>query len=119
VGSAGRGDLGSAWRPRHFTHSNIMAWVAFDRAIRTVEEFGLDGAADHWRHLREQIHHQVCWEAFDPELNSFVQSYGAKELDGSLLLLPIVGFLPAIDRRIRGTVTAVEKYLLRDGFVAR
>jgi GH15 family glucan-1,4-alpha-glucosidase len=96
-----------------------MAWVAFDRAIRTVEEFGLDGPADHWRDLREQIHHQVCREAFDPELNSFVQSYGAKELDGSLLLLPIVGFLPAIDRRIRGTVTAVEKYLLRDGFVAR
>jgi len=105
--------------PRHFTHSKVMAWVAFDRAIRTVEEFGLDGPADHWRDLREQIHHQVCRKAFDPELNSFVQSYGAKELDGSLLLLPIVGFLPAIDRRIQGTVTAVEKYLLRDGFVAR
>jgi GH15 family glucan-1,4-alpha-glucosidase len=104
---------------RHFTHSKAMAWVAFDRAVRTVEEFGLDGPADRWRALRERVHGQVCRQAFDTELNSFVQSYGAKQLDASLLLLPLVGFLPASDPRIQGTVAAVEAHLLRDGYVAR
>jgi len=104
---------------RHFTHSKVMAWVAFDRAVRTVEEFGLEGPVDRWRVLREQVHHKVCAEAFDLELGSFVQAYGSKEVDASLLLLPLVGFLPAEDPRITGTVAAVETRLLKDGFVAR
>lgn len=104
---------------RHFTHSKVMVWVAFDRAIRTVEEFGLDGPVARWRALRERIHAEVCRHGFDPELGSFVQSYGAKVVDASLLLLPLVGFLPADDPRIRGTVAAIEARLLRDGFVAR
>jgi GH15 family glucan-1,4-alpha-glucosidase len=104
---------------RHFTHSKVMVWVAFDRAIRTVEEFGLDGPVERWRALRERIHGEVCRRGFDPGLNSFVQSYGAKVLDASLLLVPQVGFLPAGDPRVRGTVAAVERHLLRDGFVAR
>jgi GH15 family glucan-1,4-alpha-glucosidase len=104
---------------RHFTHSKVMAWVAFDRAVRSVEEFGLSGPAERWAELRDRIHAEVCRDGFDPDLNSFVQSYGAKELDASLLLLPLVGFLPADDPRIQGTVSAVEKHLLKDGFVAR
>jgi GH15 family glucan-1,4-alpha-glucosidase len=104
---------------RHFTHSKVMVWVAFDRAIRTVEEFGLDGPVERWRALRERIHGEVCRRGFDPELNSFVQSYGAKVLDASLLLIPQVGFLPASDPRVQGTVAAIERHLLRDGFVAR
>ena len=104
---------------RHFTHSKVMAWVAFDRAVRTVEEFGLEGPVDRWRVLRERVHREVCAKAFDPELGSFVQSYGSKEVDASLLLLPLVGFLPAEDPRINGTVAAVEERLLKDGFVAR
>lgn len=104
---------------RQFTHSKVMAWVAFDRAVRSIEEFGLPGPAERWRALREKIHEQVCREGFDPGLNSFVQSYGSKQLDASLLLLPLVGFLPADDPRIMGTVAAIEKMLLRDCFVAR
>ena len=104
---------------RQFTHSKVMAWVAFDRAIRSVEEFQLDGPAERWHIHRERVHEQVCREGFDPELNSFVQSYGARQLDASLLLLPLVGFLPAHDPRIRGTVQAIETSLLKDGFVAR
>jgi GH15 family glucan-1,4-alpha-glucosidase len=104
---------------RHFTHSKVMAWVAFDRAVRTVEEFGLEGPVDRWRALRERVHREVCAKGFDPELGSFVQSYGGKEVDASLLLLPLVGFLPAGDRRVIGTVAAVERHLLEDGFVAR
>ena len=104
---------------RQFTHSKVMAWVAFDRAIRSVQEFGLEGPIERWQGLREQVHKQVCREAFDKSLNSFVQFYGASLLDASLLLLPLVGFLPAADPRIQGTLAAVEKYLLKDGFVAR
>ena len=104
---------------RHFTHSKVMVWVAFDRAVRSVEEFGLDGPVERWRGLRERVHDEVCTKAFDPGLDSFVQSYGAKEIDASLLLLPLVGFLPARDPRMAGTVRAVEKHLLADGFVAR
>ena len=100
---------------RHFVHSKVMAWVAFDRAVRTVEEQGLDGPVDRWRKLREQIHAEVCDRGFDASLGSFVQSYGSKELDASLLLIPLVGFLPADDERVRGTVEAVERELLRDG----
>jgi GH15 family glucan-1,4-alpha-glucosidase len=104
---------------RHFTHSKVMAWVAMDRAIRSVEDFGLSGPVDEWRRLRSEIHAQVCREGFDAGLGSFVQSYGAKELDASLLMIPLVGFLPADDPRVRGTVEAIERHLMRDGFVDR
>jgi GH15 family glucan-1,4-alpha-glucosidase len=104
---------------RHFVHSKVMAWVAFDRAVRTVEEQGLNGPVERWRELREQIHAQVCERGFDASIGSFVQSYGSTELDASLLLIPLVGFLPADDERVRGTVEAVERELLRDGLVRR
>jgi GH15 family glucan-1,4-alpha-glucosidase len=104
---------------RHFTYSKVMCWVAFDRAIRSAEQFGLEGPLDHWRQICATIHADVCAQAFDAELGSFVQSYGSKQLDASLLLLPLVGFLPADDPRIRGTVAAIEKRLLVDGFVMR
>ena len=104
---------------RHFVHSKAMAWVAFDRAVLTVEEQGLEGPVDRWRELRDEIHREVCEKGFDAELGSFTQSYGSQELDASLLLLPLVGFLPATDHRIRGTIEAVERELLQDGFVLR
>jgi GH15 family glucan-1,4-alpha-glucosidase len=104
---------------RHFVHSKVMAWVAFDRAVRTVEEQGLDGPADRWRKVRDEIRAEVCERGFDAELGSFVQSYGSKELDASLLTIPLVGFLPASDPRIRGTIEAVERELLQDGLVLR
>jgi GH15 family glucan-1,4-alpha-glucosidase len=104
---------------RHFVHSKVMAWVAFDRAVRTVEEHGLDGPVERWRELRAQIHAEVCERGFDESLGSFVQSYGSKELDANLLLIPLVGFLPADDERVRGTVEAVERELLRDGLILR
>jgi GH15 family glucan-1,4-alpha-glucosidase len=104
---------------RHFVYSKVMAWVAFDRAIKSVETFGLEGPVTRWRKLRSQIFAEVCERGFDPELGSFVQSYGSKDIDASLLLLPTVGFLPVTDRRIGGTVRAVEERLLADGFVLR
>ena len=96
-----------------------MAWVAFDRAVRTVEDQGFEGPVGRWRELCAQIHAEVCDLGFDASLGSFVQSYGSKELDASLLLIPLVGFLPADDERVQGTVEAVERELLRDGLVAR
>ena len=104
---------------RHFVHSKVMAWVAFDRAVRTVEEQGLDGPVDEWRRVRDAIHADVCKQGFDRKRGSFVQSYGSKELDASLLMLPLVGFLPASDPRIRGTIEAIEADLLQDGLVLR
>ncbi len=104
---------------RHFTHSKVMAWVAFDRAIKSAETFGLEGPLDEWRRLREQIYDEVCANGFDNELASFVQSYGSKQLDAGLLLMPCVGFLPVGDPRVKGTVAAIERGLLRDGFVMR
>ena len=104
---------------RHFTHSKVMAWVAMDRAVRAVTDFGLDGPADRWRRLRHEIHQEVCERAYDAERNTFTQYYGGRELDASLLLLPTVGFLPAGDDRIRGTVEAVQRELSDDGFVLR
>jgi GH15 family glucan-1,4-alpha-glucosidase len=104
---------------RHFTHSKVMAWVAADRAVKAIEHFQMDGPLDRWRQLRQEIHAQVCREGFDPALNAFVQYYGCKQLDASLLMLPLVGFLPATDPRMRGTVEAVEQRLMRDGFVDR
>jgi len=105
--------------PRHFTHSKVMAWVALDRAVRSVTQFGLCGDLTRWTQLRDAIHADICAHAFHHGLNSFVQSYGSDELDASLLLLPLVGFLPADDARMRGTVAAIERHLLVDGFVRR
>ena len=105
--------------PRHFTYSKVMAWVAFDRAIKSAEEFGLEGPVERWRAVAAEIHDQVCRRGFDPELGSFVQSYGSKQLDASLLLLPSVGFLPPDEPRMLGTLKAIEQRLLVDGFVRR
>ena len=105
--------------PRHFTHSRLMSWVAFDRGIKGVERFGLDGPVDRWRDLRDAIHADICGKGFDRDRNTFVQSFGARSLDASLLLIPQVGFLPADDPRVTGTVAAVERELLRDGLVLR
>lgn len=104
---------------RDFTHSKVMAWVALDRAIRTAEDSGNDCPLVNWRSVRDRIHEEVCTKGFDPKLNSFVQYFGGTTLDASLLLLALVGFLPPEDPRIQGTVAAIEKHLLRDGFVAR
>jgi GH15 family glucan-1,4-alpha-glucosidase len=105
--------------PQHFTHSKVMAWVAVDRSIKSAETFGLPGPLDDWRKLREQICEDVCAKGFDAELGCFVQAYGSKQLDASLLLLPSVGFLPVTDPRAKGTIAAIEQRLLRDGFVMR
>ena len=105
--------------PRQLTFSKAMAWVALDRAIRTAEDFGSKAPLQRWRALRDRIHAEVCNRGFDSGLGSFVQYFGAKPLDASLLLLPVVGFLPHDDPRIRGTVAAIERNLLHDGFVMR
>jgi GH15 family glucan-1,4-alpha-glucosidase len=104
---------------QHFTHSKVMAWVTVERAIEAVEEFGLTGPADEWRKLAADIHAEVCERGFDRERGTFTQAYGSRNLDASLLLLPLVGFLPADDERIRGTVAAIEKELVVEGFVHR
>jgi GH15 family glucan-1,4-alpha-glucosidase len=104
---------------QHFTFSKVMAWVAYDRAIASAEKFGLPGPLDHWREVREQIHAAVCERSFNTELNTFTQTYDGTELDASLLLIPLVGFLPASDPRIAATVAAVERDLLCEGFVMR
>jgi GH15 family glucan-1,4-alpha-glucosidase len=104
---------------RHFTHSKVMAWVAFDRGVRAVEEFGRSGPVDRWRRIRDEIHREVCERGFNRELNSFTQSYDSKRLDASLLVMPLVGFLPADDARVQGTVAAIERELYRHGFVYR
>jgi GH15 family glucan-1,4-alpha-glucosidase len=105
--------------PRHFTHSKVMAWVAFDRAIKDAERDGLEGPVEHWRQLRDLIHAQVCERGFDSHSNSFVQSYDSTYLDASLLLIPQVGFLPAEDSRVAGTIAAIEHGLVVDGLVLR
>ncbi len=104
---------------RHFTHSKVMAWVALDRAVQSIERGWFSGNITRWRALRNKIHDQVCDEGFDVELNSFVQYYGSRHLDASLLMIPLVGFLPADDARVLGTVKAIENQLMQDGFVAR
>jgi len=91
---------------RHFTHSKVMAWVAFDRGIKLVEVFEREGPVARWRELRDEIHDEVCRNGFDAERGSFVQSYGSKELDASLLMIPLVGFLPPDDPRVVGTLAA-------------
>jgi GH15 family glucan-1,4-alpha-glucosidase len=105
--------------PRHFTHSKVMAWVALDRGIKAAEEYGFDGPVDRWRAVRAAIHAEVCSKGFNAEMGCFVQSYGSRELDASLLLLPTTGFLPASDPRMRATIEAIERNLLVDGFVTR
>ncbi len=104
---------------RHFTHSKVMAWVALDRAVKGVENYQLKGAVDVWHQRRDELHQEICDKGFDAKLGSFVQYYGSKDLDASLLMAPLVGFLPAEDPRIRGTLEAIEKNLMRDGFVQR
>ena len=104
---------------RHFTHSKLMAWVAFDRAIKSVESFGLSGPVEEWRALRAQIHEDICTKGFDRAKNSFVQYYGAAGVDAALLLIPQVGFLPPEDPRVHGTVAAIERELMVDGLVLR
>lgn len=104
---------------RHFTFSKIMAWVAFDRGAKVAKEFGLVAPVDRWSEIAKEIHEDVCANGFDTELNSFVQSYGSKWLDGSLLLIPTTGFLPVDDQRVQGTIRAVESRLLVEGFVMR
>jgi GH15 family glucan-1,4-alpha-glucosidase len=104
---------------RHFTYSKMMAWVAFDRTIRSAEAFGLEGPIDHWRKLRAQIHGEVCDKAFNPKIGAFMQSYGSEHLDASALLIPVVGFLPPSDPRVAGTVEAIERKLMTNGFVLR
>jgi GH15 family glucan-1,4-alpha-glucosidase len=104
---------------RPFTHSKVMAWVALDRAVKAVERFGLEGPVERWRAVRAAIHNDVCRNGFDRELGAFVQYYGSKLLDASLLMIPLVGFLPATDPRMLGTVAAIQKHLTSDGLVAR
>ena len=105
--------------PQQFTHSKVMAWVAFDRAIKSAEMFGFEGPLDRWRKVRDEIHETTCREAFDAERNTFVQCFGSKEVDANLLLIPLVGFLPIDDPRVRETVATIERELLVDGFVMR
>jgi GH15 family glucan-1,4-alpha-glucosidase len=105
--------------PRQFTHSKVMAWVAIDRAVRTIEDFGAEGPLDRWRQLRAAIHDEVCRSGYNESMNSFTQYFGGTTVDASLLLMPLVGFLPATDKRMIGTVAMIEKRLLRDGFVLR
>jgi GH15 family glucan-1,4-alpha-glucosidase len=124
--------LATAWRQpdegiwevrggrQHFVHSKVMAWVAFDRAANELEAQTFNESQERWRAIADEIHAEVCERGFDRELDSFVQAYGSKRLDASLLLLPLVGFLPAADPRIRGTLRAIEDRLLIDGeFVLR
>jgi GH15 family glucan-1,4-alpha-glucosidase len=131
IGRAVLGHLSRIWRdpdegiwevrgpPQQFTHSKVMALVAFDRAVKISEQAGGDGEIEALRRIREDIHENVCRHGFDPELGSFVQAYGSKALDASLLLLPLVGFLPPTDPRIVGTVNAIERRLVVDGLVMR
>ena len=104
---------------RHFTHSKVMAWVVFDRAVRLCEQFGLEAPLDRWRETRDEIHQEVCEQGYDRERRTFTQYYGSKELDASVLNIPLVGFLPGTDERVTGTIDAIARELGRDGFVSR
>jgi GH15 family glucan-1,4-alpha-glucosidase len=105
--------------PRHFTYSKVMAWVAFDRAVKSAEQFGLPAPIELWRRIAGEIHEEVCQKAFDREAGAFVQSYDSRELDASVLLIPLVGFLPPTDKRVHSTLRMIEQKLMRDGFVLR
>jgi GH15 family glucan-1,4-alpha-glucosidase len=104
---------------RHFTHSKVMAWVVFDRALRVAERFGLDAPVDRWKEIRDEIHREVCDRGYDRERGTFTQYYGSKELDASVLTIPLVGFLPGADERVTGTIDAISRELGQDGFVTR
>jgi GH15 family glucan-1,4-alpha-glucosidase len=104
---------------RHYTYSKVMAWVVFDRALRAAERFGLEGPLDRWKETRDEIHREVCERGYDTERRTFTQYYGSKELDASVLNIPLVGFLPGSDERVTGTIDAVAGELGRDGFVSR
>ncbi|MGH9293484.1 MAG: glycoside hydrolase family 15 protein, partial [Acidimicrobiales bacterium] len=104
---------------RHFTHSKVMAWVAADRAVRAIEEFAVPGPLDRWKQMREDIHTEVCEKGYDAERKTFTQYYGSKELDASVLMIPLMGFLPPKDPRVVGTVEAIQRELTSDGFVMR
>jgi GH15 family glucan-1,4-alpha-glucosidase len=104
---------------RHFTHSKVMAWVVFDRAIRLAEQFELEAPLDRWKKTRDEIHQEVCEQGYDSVRRTFTQYYGSKELDASVLNIPLVGFLPATDERVTGTIDAIARELGRDGFVSR
>ena len=104
---------------RHFVHSKVMAWVAFDRAVKAVERLGYEGPADRWRARRDALRAHILREGFDAERNTFVQAYGSPALDGALLMIPLVGFLPPDDPRVVGTIDAIQRELVEDGFVLR
>ncbi len=123
--------VGSVWREpdegiwevrgprRHFTHSKVMAWVVFDRALRLAEHFGHEAPVEDWERTRAEIHNQVCERGYDPDRRTFTQYYGSQELDASALVIPLVGFLPPDDERITGTIDAIQSDLTRDGLVSR
>src|SRR4029450_12949820 len=100
-------------------HSKVLAWVAMDRGVKAVEELGHEGPMDRWRRARDEIHREVCHQPYAPARNTFTQFYGSRELDASTLLIPLVGFLPPHDPRVRGTVEAIERELVQDRFVLR
>ena len=104
---------------RHFTYSKVMAWVVFDRAVRLAEEYELDAPVERWKQVRDEIHREVCDQGYDPGRRTFTQYYGSKELDASVLNIPLVGFLPGTDERVTGTIDAISRELGRDGFVSR
>lgn len=104
---------------RHFTHSRVMVWAAFDRAVRAVEEHGYQGDVERWRELRDAVHAEVCERGWDERRQTFTQHYETEEVDASLLLIPLVGFLPPDDPRVHGTIAAIEQDLMRGGFLLR
>jgi GH15 family glucan-1,4-alpha-glucosidase len=104
---------------RHFVHSKVMAWFAVDSAVHDIEEYAMEGPLDKWKALRAEIRQQICEKGYDPDRKTFTQYYGSKELDASVLMIPLVGFLPATDERVVGTVDAIQRELTQDGFVMR
>jgi GH15 family glucan-1,4-alpha-glucosidase len=105
--------------PQRLVYSRVMAWVAIDRAVKSVEKYGLEGPVERWRKVRDEIHQQVCAEGYNAEVGAFTQAYGSKELDASLLMMPMMGFLPVQDPRVVGTIEAIQRDLMVDGFVLR
>lgn len=106
-------------RPEYFTQSRALAWVAFDRALKSADRFGFEGPVESWKSLRKELHDEVCQKGFSTRLSAFTRSYGSETLDASTLLIPIVGFLPSDDPRVKGTLDAISRNLMRDGFVYR
>jgi GH15 family glucan-1,4-alpha-glucosidase len=104
---------------RHFTHSKVMAWVALDRGVKVIEKYHQPGPVESWRRARDAVHEEVCQKGFNTQLGAFVQYYGSTDLDASLLMIPLVGFLPPSDPRVRNTVAMIERHLMHEGFVQR